>query len=137
MYQQFNEQFAAATRQLADTAGQVNRLALESAETVFGLQLAAINERVNANFAFWGEAVEVRDADGLKTLLPKAAQVARENLESVVSTSQEVLGRTAKTNEAISELAKSQIEAAAKNTQANVERAESSFTAAGRGKSKK
>ncbi len=137
MYQQFNEQFAAATRQLADTAGQVNRLALESAETVFGLQLAAINERVNANFAFWGEAVEVRDADGLKTLLPKAAQVARENLESVVSTSQEVLGRTARTNEAISELAKSQIEAAAKNTQANVQRAESSFTAAGRGKSKK
>lgn len=146
MYQQFNEQFAAATRQFADAAGQVNRLAMESAETVIGLQLAAINERVNANFAFWGEAAEVRDAEGLKTLLPKAAQIARENLERTVSTGQEVLGHTAKTNEAISELAKSQIEAVAKTTQANVEqatqeatkRAESTFASATRGaKSKK
>jgi len=123
MYQQFNEQFAAATRQFADAAAQVNRIALDNAETVFGLQLAAINERVNANFAFWGEAAEVRDAEALKALLPKAAQVARENLERAVSTSQEVLGHTAKTNEAITELAKSQIESAAKTTQANVEQA--------------
>jgi hypothetical protein len=128
MYQQFNEQFAAATRQFADTAAQVNRLALENAEAVFGLQLAALNERVNATFAFWGEAAEVRDADGLKTLLPKAAQVARENIERAVSTGQEVLGRTAKTNEAIGELAKSQLESAAKTTQANVEQATKAAT---------
>ena len=129
MYQQLNEQFAAATRQFADTAAQINRVALENAEAVFGLQLAAINERVNANFAFWGEAADVRDADGLKTLLPKAAQIARENLERAVSVGQEVLGQTAKSNEAISELAKGQIEAAAKTTQANVEQAAQAATA--------
>jgi len=128
MYQQFNEQFAAATRQFADTAAQVNRMALENAEAVFGLQLAAINERVNANFAFWGEAAEVRDADGLKNLLPKAAQIARENLERAVSTSQEVLGQSTKTSEAITELAKSQIEAVAQTTQANVEQAAQAAT---------
>ena len=41
MYPQFNEQFTAATRQFADTAAQINRLALENAEKVFGLQLSA------------------------------------------------------------------------------------------------
>ena len=40
MYQQFNEQFAAASRQFADTAAQINRLALDNATQVFGLQLA-------------------------------------------------------------------------------------------------
>jgi hypothetical protein len=122
MYQ-FNEQFAAATRQFADTAAQVNRLALDNAEAVFGLQLAAINERVNATFAFFGEAAEVRDIDGLKTLFPKGVQVARENVERAVSTSQDVFARTLKANEAIGQIAKSQIETVAKNTQASVEEA--------------
>ncbi|SFL30408.1 phasin family protein [Lysobacter sp. cf310] len=128
MYQQFNEQFAAATRQFADTAAQVNRLTLDNAEAVFGLQLAAIEDRVNATFAFFGEAAEARDFDSLKTLWPKAAQVARENVERAVSTGQEVFGRTLKANEAIGELAKSQIESAAKTTQANVEKAAKAAT---------
>jgi len=123
MYQPFNEQFAAATRQFAETAAQANRLALESAEAVFGLQLAAIEERVNATFAFFGEAAEVRDLDGLKTLWPKGVQVARENLERGVSTGQEVFGRTLKAQGAITELAKSQFEAAAKTTLAGVDKA--------------
>lgn len=116
MYQQFNEQFAAATRQFADTAAQVNRLALDNAEAVFGLQIAAIEDRVNATFAFFGEAAEARDFDALKTLFPKGVQVARENVERAVSTGQEAFGRTLKTNEAIAELAKSQVETAAKAT---------------------
>ncbi|KQZ59526.1 MULTISPECIES: phasin family protein [unclassified Lysobacter] len=128
MYQQFNEQFAAATRQFADTAAQVNRLTLDNAEAVFGLQLAAIEDRVNATFAFFGEAAEARDLEGLKTLWPKGVQIARENVERAVSTGQEVFGRTLKANEAISELAKSQIESAAKTTQANVEKAAKAAT---------
>lgn len=129
MYQQFNEQFAAATRQFADTAAQVNRLTLDNAEAVFGLQLAAIEDRVNATFAFFGEAAEARDFDALKTLWPKGVQVARENVERAVSTGQEVFGRTLKANESIGELAKSQIESAAKTTQANVEKATKAATA--------
>ena len=128
MYQQFNEQFAAATRQFADTAAQVNRLTLDNAEAVFGLQLAAIEDRVNATFAFFGEAAEARDLDSLKTLWPKGVQVARENVERAVSTGQEVFGRTLKANEAIGELAKSQIESAAKTTQANVDKAAKAAT---------
>lgn len=128
MYQQFNEQFAAATRQFADTAAQVNRLTLDNAEAVFGLQLAAIEDRVNATFAFFGEAAEARDLDSLKTLWPKGVQIARENVERAVSTGQEVFGRTLKANEAIGELAKSQIESAAKTTQANVDKAAKAAT---------
>ena len=123
MNQQFNEQFVAATRQFADTAAQVNRIALENAQAVFGLQLATLEDRANAAFAFWGEAAEVRDADGLKNLLPKGAQVARETVERSVATGQEVIGRTAKANEQIGEIAKSQFESAARNTQVNVEQA--------------
>lgn len=122
MYQ-INEQFAAATRQFADAAAQVNRLALTNAEEVFGLQLAAIEQNVNATFAFWGELAEVRDADGLKAVWPKGVQVARENVERSISVGQEVLGRTLKANEAIGQVAKGQFEAAAAQAQAGVEKA--------------
>src|SRR3546814_5107699 len=98
MYQDFNEQFANATRQFADTATQVNSLALENAEKVFGLQLATFEENANAAFAFWGEVAQVRDFDGLKAALPKGAQVARENVERAVRTGQAVFGRTLMAN---------------------------------------
>ena len=112
MYQQINEQFTAASRQFADTAAQVNRLALENAEKVFGLQLSSIEETVNATFAFWGELANVRDLDTLKNVWPKGVQVARDNIERSISVGQEVYGNTVKTNEAISQIAKGQIEAA-------------------------
>ena len=122
MYQ-FNEQFAAASRQFADTAAQINKIALENAEAVFGLQLSALQDRTNATFAFFGEAAQARDFDALKTLFPKGVQVARENVERAVATGQDVYGRTLKANEAIGQIAKSQLEAVAAKTQATVEEA--------------
>ncbi|GAB3341276.1 phasin family protein [Marilutibacter aestuarii] len=123
MYTQFNEQFAAATRQFADTASQASRLMLENTEALFGLQMAAVEDRANATFAFFGEAAEARDFDAAKALWPKGVQIARENVERAVTTGQEAFGRTLKTNEAIAELAKGQFESAAKSAQANVEKA--------------
>ncbi|HUH89228.1 MAG TPA: phasin family protein [Lysobacter sp.] len=128
MYQQFNEQFAVATRQFAEAAAQVNRLAIENTEALFGLQLAAIEDRANATFAFLGEVAEVRDADGLKKIWPKGVQVARENVERSVAVGQEVIGRTTKANEQIGDIAKSQLEAAAKTTQANAEQVAKAVT---------
>ncbi|HEU4773811.1 phasin family protein [Lysobacter sp. CW239] len=128
MYQQFNEQFAVATRQFAEAAAQVNRLAIENTEALFGLQLAAIEDRANATFAFLGEFAEVRDADGLKKIWPKGVQVARENVERGVAVGQEVIGRTTKANEQIGDIAKSQLEAAVKTTQANAEQVAKSVT---------
>jgi hypothetical protein len=122
MYQ-FNEQFAAASRQFADTAAQINRIALENAEAVFGLQLGALSERANATFAFFGEAAQARDVEAFKTLFPKGVQVARENVERAVTIGQDVFGRTLKANEAIGQIAKTQIETVAAKTQATVEEA--------------
>lgn len=121
MYQ-INDQFAAATRQFADTAAQINRLTLENAQKAFGLQLATLEENAEATFAFFGEAADVRDFDGLKTLLPKGVQVARENVERAISTSQEVFGSTVQANEAIAGIAKSQVEAATSKVQAEAEK---------------
>jgi len=122
MYQ-FNEQFAAASRQFADTAAQINKIALENAEALFGLQLSALQDRTNATFAFFGEAAQARDLDALKTLFPKGVQVARENVERAVAVGQDVYGRTLKANEAIGQIAKSQLETAVAKTQATVEEA--------------
>ena len=110
MYPQFNEQFATAARQFADTAAQINRLTLENAQAVLGLQLSAIEDRAEATVD-----------DNLKLKAPKGVQIARENVERAVSTGQEAFGRTLKTNEAIADIAKSQIEATAKATRENVE----------------
>ena len=74
-------------------------------------------------FAFFGEAAQARDLEALKTLFPKGVQVARENVERAVAVSQDVYARTLKTNEAIGQITKSQIETVAAKTQATVEEA--------------
>jgi len=111
MYQQINEQFTAASRQFADTAAQINRLAIDNATQVFGLQLAAFEAGANATLAFLGEVAEVRTPEAFKTVATKGLQVARENVERGIATGQDVFGRTLKTNEAIGQVAKAQFEA--------------------------
>ena len=111
-YNQYNEQFASAARQFADTAAQVNQLALQNAEKVFALQMSTLEENVNATFAFFGQVTETRDNDGYKSLWPKGVQVARENVERSINAGQEAFAATLKTNEAIGQIAKGQIEAA-------------------------
>ena len=120
---QINEQFTAATRQFADNAAEANQLALANVQQVFGLQLATIEQNAAAAFAFFGELANVRDADGLKAVLPKGIQVARETAERSISTGQEVLGQTMKTNEAIGQITKGQFEAATAQAKAGVEKA--------------
>lgn len=123
MYQFNNEQFAAGTRQFAESFAQINRLALDNAEKAFALQIATLEENTNAAFAFAGELVEVRDFDGLKAVWPKGVQVARENIERTIGTQQEVLGQTLKANESIAQIAKGQFEKASAQAQAHVEQA--------------
>ncbi|WP_101927581.1 MULTISPECIES: phasin family protein [Luteimonas] len=130
MSYQFNEQFTAASRQFADAASQINHLSLENAEKVFGLQLSTFSENTNATFAFFNEMIDVRDFDGLKSLLPKGAQIARENTERLVSAGQEVMGRTVKTHEAIAEIAKSQAESATADVRAEAEKVAKAATKA-------
>ena len=119
---QYNEQFVNATRQFAEAAVEANRLALANAQDIFGLQLAAVEKNATATFAFLGELAEVRDAEGLKAVLPKGVQVARENVERAISVGQEVVGRTIKANEAIGQVAKGQFEAATAQAKAEADK---------------
>ncbi len=110
--QYYNEQFGAATRQFADAAAQINRIALQQVEKAFHVQLATLEDNANAAFSFWGELVEARDMDAVKRLWPKGVQVARENLERSIGATQEVLGNAMNANESIGQIAKGQFESA-------------------------
>ena len=123
MTTQFNESFSQFTHQFAAAASRANRLALESAETVFGVQLKTFEKNVDATTAFLGELVEVRDVEAYRSLLPKGLQVARDNAERVAAAGQEVFGLTLKTSEALGQMAKSQFEAATEQAQATVAKA--------------
>ncbi|KAF1691610.1 phasin family protein [Pseudoxanthomonas koreensis] len=120
MSYQFNDQFNAYTQQFAAVAARVNRLALENAETVFGVQLRTFEKNVEATTAYLSELTEARDVESYKSLLPKGLQVARDNAERVAAAGQEVFGVTLKTSEALGALAKSQFEAATDQAQATV-----------------
>ena len=122
-YNQYNEQFVAATRQFTDTAAQVNQLALENAEKVFALQMNILEQNTNAAFAFLGEVTEARDADSYKSLWPKGVQVARENVERSINAGQEAFATSLKTGEAIGQITKGQIEAATTQAQGAADKA--------------
>ena len=121
MYQ-FNEQLTKAYGQFADVAANANRLALENAEKAFGLHFAAIEENANATFAFWNQLTEARDFNGLRDGVPAGVQVTRENTERAIAAGQEIYDRKVKTNEAIAQIAKGEIEQVAAKAQAEAEK---------------
>ena len=123
MSAQLNEQFTTFTHQFAAAAARANRLALENAETIFGVQLKAFEKNIDATTAYFTELAEIRDVEAYKTVLPKGLQVAKENAERAAAAGQEVIGLTLKTNEALGQLAKSQFEAASESAQATVAKA--------------
>lgn len=130
MYQQINEQFAAASRQFADAAARAQRLTLDNAQTVFGLQLATFEQNMDASLSWLNELGAARDMDGLKAVLPKGAQVARENVERTLGTGREVMELNVKTTEALAEIAKNQAETAAAQAKDGVEQATRAATKA-------
>ena len=123
MSYQFNDQFSAYTHQFAAVAARMNRLALENAETVFGVQLRTLEKNVDATTSYLGELVEARDLESYKTLVPKGLQVARDNAERAAAANQEVFGLNLKTSEALGQLTKNQFEAATEQAQATVAKA--------------
>ena len=129
MSAQFND-FSSYTHQFAAAATRANRMALETAETVFGVQLKAFEKNMDATTAFFSELAEVRDIEGYKNVWPKGVQVVRDNAERVVAATQEVIGLTLKNGESLGQMAKVQMEAASENVQDTVAKA----TKAARGK---
>jgi len=99
----FTDSFSDYTRQLAATATRANRLALENAESMFGVQLKTLEKNITATSGFFGEIVQSSEPG---KLLPKGAQVAKDNLERWTTAHQEVVGLGLKATEALSELAR-------------------------------
>ncbi|MFT3754674.1 MAG: phasin family protein [Pseudoxanthomonas sp.] len=120
MSAQFTNQFSTYTHQFAAAASRANRLALESAESLFGVQLKTFEKNVDATTAYVEELAEVRDLEAYKTLWPKGVQVAKDNVERLIAAGQEAFGVTLKTSEAFGQLAKSQFESAQDAAQATV-----------------
>ena len=87
------------------------------------MQLKAFEKNIDATTAYFTELAEVRDVEAYKTVFPKGLQIAKDNAERVAAASQEVIGLTLKTNEAIGQLAKSQFEAVSETAQATVAKA--------------
>jgi len=113
MFEQFNSKQAInLSKQFADTAFKAQGLALASIERAFDLQLKTFENRVNAAVEFATEAADVRDIEGVKTLFPKSAALAKDSAEKYYATSQELVGITVKTGEAIGDLIRGSIESA-------------------------
>ena len=112
MYEQIQSQMIQISKQFANAALQANTLALQNAERLFGLQVKTLEERLNANVAFFGTASEARDIEDIKTIVPKGMELAKEHAERFAAVGQEMIASQVKTNQAIAELVKGQVEAA-------------------------
>jgi len=123
MSAQFNDTFSSFTHQFAAAAARANRLALENAEAIFGVQLKTFEKNIDATTAYFSELAETHDLEAYKTLWPKGLQVAKDNAERLVAAGQEVFGVSLKTGEALGQLAKSQFETVTDSVQASVAKA--------------
>ena len=112
MTQQLNTQIFAYTKQLADSAFKAQSLAFKGLEKVAELQLAAFEKHAQAATAFFSDVFETRDADGLRTLWEKGANLSRQNAERAVAVTQEIFAVTQKTAESLNALVQEQQQAA-------------------------
>jgi hypothetical protein len=112
MFDQINSQFVSMTKQFADSAMKANSLALQNFEYAVGVQLNTFGTGVSAAVAFLGEAAEVRDVEGMKAIFPKGIALAKQSGEQLYNASQDVVGQSIKTTEAIGQLYRAQFDAA-------------------------
>jgi hypothetical protein len=112
MTQQLNNQLFAFTKQFTDSAFKAQSLALKGLETVAELQLKTLEQQAKVSAEFVAEALETRDANGLRSLWEKGTSLTRENAERSVAVSQEILAITQKTAESLNALVQEQRQAA-------------------------
>ncbi len=112
MFEQINSQMLNASKQFAEAAFKAQGIAFEGFEKAVNVQVKAVENRWNATLEFLGEAAEVNNIEAVKAFLPKGVALARETAEKTYATSQELVNVGVKTNEALTGLAKGQLEAA-------------------------
>jgi len=109
---EFTNPVAPLAKQFAQSAVKANLLAFEGFEKALGLQLKSAENSIRSTLAFLAEAAEVDSLDAAKAIWPKGAALVKDSTEAAYAASQEVLGQTLKTGEAITNLYKAQFESA-------------------------
>ncbi len=113
MFEQFNtKQFVDLSKQFANTAIKAQGLAINGFERALDVQMKVMESTLTANVDFWTQAVEVRDINGVRDLMPKSVALVKDNAETMYSTSQELVGINVKTAQAIGDLMRGSVEAA-------------------------
>ena len=113
MIEQFNtKQLVNFGKQMTDTAFKAHGLAIAGFERSIALQLKHLESSVNSAVEFMNDAVEARDMESARALLPKTVAMLKDSAEKSYATSQELMGLSVKTTEAIGEVLKSSFEAA-------------------------
>ncbi len=110
MFEQLNNQSLTLGKSYADAFVKAQGLALAGFERITELNVKTFEDRVKASVEFWTEASEVRDLEAAKAISAKGVQLAKESAEKLYANSQEVLGVSLKTSEAIGSLAKGSFE---------------------------
>lgn len=99
------DRFSDATRQLAAAATRANRLALENAESMFGVQLKAMERNLTATGGWLGELARGEDAAGtFSKTFSKGTQLWQDNLRRLGQAQQDVVGLGLQASKAWSEL---------------------------------
>lgn len=113
MFEPFNsKQALALSKQFTDAAFKAHTLAIAGLEKVVDLQLKTFENRVNATVEFFSEAAEARGLEDARTLFPKSVALAKDSAEKFYAVSQELVGLSLKTGEAIGDVFKGSFEAA-------------------------
>lgn len=112
MTQQLNAQVFAYAKQLTDNAFKAQSVALKGLEKIAELQIQALEKQSQVASDFIADALETRDAEGLRTLWEKGTALSRENAERAVAVTQEIIAVTQKTAESLTALAQEQQQAA-------------------------
>ncbi len=124
MYEQFDsKQFIAFSKQFSDAAFKAQGLAIAGLERVVDVQLKTFENRLNATVEFLTDASEVRDLEAARSLFPKSVQLAKDNAEKMYAVSQELVGISVKTTEAIGDVVRGQYEQVAKTGAATAKKA--------------
>lgn len=110
MFEQINNQSLTLGKSYADAFVKAQGLALAGFERITELNVKTFEDRVKASVEFWTEASEVRDLEAAKAISAKGVQFAKESAEKIYANSQEVMGVSLKTSEAIGSLTKGSFE---------------------------
>jgi hypothetical protein len=106
MFDQMHVQFLNASKHAVDAMLKANAIAVGSFEKLAETQLKAFEATSTATQDYFAEVKDARDAEALRTILPKGVTLAKENIELGYHTANELINISLKSVEQFAHLAK-------------------------------